>query len=136
MTPGISLEADLLYALAVTVLIETSVLLAGWRWFAAGAPLRWRRLLLAGFLPSAATMPYLWFILPHYVNGPAYVPLGEALVVLAEAPILAVLLDWRPTRALAASLLCNGASYLAGPWLLRGLATLLAFLGARFGAGA
>jgi hypothetical protein len=135
MTP-FSLEADLLYALAVTVVIETAVLLAGWRWFAAGAPIRWPRLLFAGILPSAATMPYLWFILPHYVNGPVYLPLGETLVVLAEAPILAALLDLRPARALTASLLCNGASFLAGPWLLRGLAALAAYLGARLPAGA
>jgi hypothetical protein len=130
LTAGISFEADLLRALAVTVLIETAVLLAGWRWFAAAAPIRWRRLVLAGIVPSAATIPYLWLILPHYVNGPAYVPLGETLVVLAEAPILAALLDWRPGRALLASLLCNGASFLAGPWLLRGLDALLAWLGA------
>jgi hypothetical protein len=108
------------------VLIETAVLLAGWRWFGGGAPVRWRRLVLAGVLPSAASLPYLWFILPHFVNGPAYVPLGESLVVLAEAPILAVVLDWRPARALLASLLCNGASFLAGPWILRGLSALLA----------
>lgn len=126
MTDGISFEADFLLALAVTVLIETAVLLAAWRWLGGGAAIRWRRLALAGALPSIASMPYLWFILPHFVNGPAYVPLGESLVVLAEAPILAVVLEWRPARALLASVLCNGASFLAGPWVLRSLSALLA----------
>lgn len=126
MTHDISLEADFLLALAVTVLIETAVLLAGWRWFGDGTAVRWRRLALAGALPSIASMPYLWFILPHFVNGPAYVPLGESLVVLAEALILAVLLEWWPARALLASVLCNSASFFAGPWVLRSVTALLA----------
>ncbi len=125
-----SFEVDFLLALLSTVVIETAVLAAGWRWFGAGAPIRWRRLLLAGLLPSAATMPYLWFILPHFVSGPAYMPVGESLVVVAEAPMLAVLLDLRAGRALTASLLCNGSSYLVGPWLLRGLTGFLGTSGA------
>ncbi|HVT56983.1 MAG TPA: hypothetical protein VHR45_01170 [Thermoanaerobaculia bacterium] len=124
MNSGMSFEAEFLLALAVTVLIETLVLVGAWRWLGGGAPVRWQRLALAGVLPSAASLPYLWFILPHFVNGPAYAPLGESLVVLGEAPILAVVLDWRPARALLASLLCNGASFLAGPWVLRGLSRL------------
>jgi hypothetical protein len=119
------LEAEFLLALGVTIAIETAVLLAGWRWFGDGAPLRWRRLCLAGVLPSAASMPYLWFILPRFVNGPAYVPLGETLVVLAEWPILAAVLGWRPGRSLLASLACNGASFLLAPPVLRCLNALL-----------
>jgi hypothetical protein len=119
-----SFEAEFLLALAVTVAIETLVLLGAWRWLGAGAPVRWRRLALAGALPSAASLPYLWIVLPHFVNGPAYVPLGESLVVLGETPILAVVLRWSPARALLASLLCNAASFLVGPWVLRGVVLL------------
>ena len=108
-------EAVFLLALAVTIAIETGVLLLGWRWFGDGVRPRWTRFALAGVVPSALTMPYLWFLLPRFVNGAAYVPLGECLVVLAEAPVLAAVLGWRPGRALLASLLCNLASFLLGP---------------------
>jgi len=117
-------EAEFLLALAVTIAIETGVLLLGWRWFGAGVKPRWTRLALAGVVPSALTMPYLWFILPRFVNGAAYVPLGECLVVLAEAPVLAAVLGWRPGRALLASLLCNLASFLLGPMACRPLNAL------------
>jgi hypothetical protein len=118
-------ETEFLLALGVTIAIETAVLLTGWRYFGVGAPVRWRRLGLAGVLPSALTLPYLWFILPRFVNGPAYLPLGESLVVLAEAPLLAVLLGWSPGRSLLASLLCNSASFLLGPLVLSRLNALL-----------
>jgi hypothetical protein len=124
----LSIEARFLFALAATCAIETAVLAGGWRWLGRGRPRRWYRLCLAGVLPSAMSLPYLWFVLPHFVNGPAYIPLGEGLVVLVEAPVLAALLDWRPARALVASLLCNAGSYFLGPWLLRAVEPLLPLL--------
>lgn len=115
-------EHVFLAALALTLLLETLVLVAAWRLFPGLARPRWRlrEVLLAGALPSALTLPYLWFVLPAFVGGSHYLPVGETLVVIVETPLLALLLRANLRTATLLSLACNAVSFGLGG-LLPGL---------------
>ena len=109
-------EEKFLIALALTIIIETAVLFAVAR-FAfkkTKKDISDEQVLFAGFFASIATLPYLWFVLPPFVNAAHYVWIGEALVVLAETIILRQLLKLRWREALAASIVCNAVSFAAG----------------------
>ena len=73
---------------------------------------------MAGLLCTGLTLPYLWFILPSYVDTAYYVPVGETLVVIAEAGVLHFVagLVWK--RAAACSLIMNMASFGLGRILI------------------
>jgi|GEM_PF-710297 hypothetical protein len=65
-------------------------------------------------MASALTLPYVWFVFPRYIRGPAYLPTVEAFAVLAEALFYALAARMRLRIALPISLLCNAASWAAG----------------------
>ena len=111
-------EARFLVALAVTVVLETAVLALAVRLTRAPEKQPFLRVMAAGILASTLTLPYLWFILPRFVNGRWFVVVGESLVVLVEAAVLALVLPASTRRALALSLICNVTSWLAGPPLV------------------
>jgi len=72
------------------------------------------RIITAGLVCTALTLPYLWFILPPFVDAACYLPVGECLVVLVEAAILSwsLELDWKVAGA--CSLVMNAASFFLG----------------------
>ena len=110
------LEELFLRALVLTILFEGGLLLAIWKvgWLKTKPALKLWEVLLAGALPSALTIPYLWFVLPAFVSSGHYLVVGEGLVVLAEAPLLAWLLRVDLRKALLLSLACNAFSYAMG----------------------
>jgi hypothetical protein len=109
-------ETQFLRALAATVAIETAVLWAAVRLVPAmGAGTSAARLLGAGALCSSATLPWLWFVLPAYVQSRAlFLGIGESAVTVAEGLILAGMLPVRLPRAMALSAACNGISWAVG----------------------
>lgn len=112
-----SLEARFLVALAVTVVVETAVLVALVRLLVkaqAGRP-GLARCLFAGFFASFATLPYLWFVLPAFVRPyGVLVATGEAGVVIVEATAYVFLLDLPFRTTLVLSLCANLASIAVG----------------------
>lgn len=116
--------ADILYetyfllALVTTWVIEISVLIALLRFVFKDPPLPLIRIISIGALCTALTLPYLWFVLPPFVDAAYYVQIGEALVFLIEALILNRLLGLEPKHALICSFLMNAASFLLGLVLL------------------
>ena len=110
-------ELLFLKALAVTVSVETLVLLLLARLaFRRLLPdLSISRLIFAGILCSAATLPYLWFIFPRFIHDRTLmIIIGELSVVLAEAGLYLLILgvDWK--KAFILSAFCNAASMAAG----------------------
>ncbi|MBW8888662.1 MAG: hypothetical protein JF616_12975 [Fibrobacteres bacterium] len=105
-----------LQALGLTVAIETTVLWGVTRLFRrGGTPPSTGRVLACGILCSSATLPYLWFVLPAWVQDRhALMAIGEPAVTLVEAGILALALPAGPARALALSFACNLVSFLMG----------------------
>lgn len=109
-------EGMFLRALGATVAIETATLWGLTRLAGRGGDRPpTGRVLANGILCSSATLPYLWFVLPAWVQGrTALMAIGEPAVTLAEAGILALALPAEPAKALALSFACNLISFLIG----------------------
>ncbi len=111
-------ETYFLLALVTTLAIEVPVLIALIRIVFRIEDLSVTRIFSAGVLCTTLTLPYLWFVLPPYVNVAYYPFIGEALVVAIETLILNSLLGLTPKNAFYCSLAMNAASYGFGRFLL------------------
>jgi len=111
-------ETRFLLALVTTWCIEIPVLIFLIRFVLRNKTQPVIRIAGTGALCTALTLPYLWFILPPYVDAAQYVVIGETLVFLTEAFILNRLLGLKPAAALACSFFMNMASFLLGLVLL------------------
>jgi hypothetical protein len=111
-------ETRFLLALVTTWCIEIPVLTALIRFAFRNTTLPTIRIIGIGALCTALTLPYLWFILPPYVDAVYYIIIGETLVFLVEAGILNRLLGLKPMTALVCSFVMNAASFLLGLVLL------------------
>jgi hypothetical protein len=107
-------ETYFLLVLVTTWAIEIPILIILIRFVFQDKTLSLIRIIGIGALCTALTLPYLWLILPPYVDAAYYVPIGEMLVFLVEAVILNRLLGLKPTVALVCSFLMNMASFLLG----------------------
>ena len=111
-------ETRFLLALCTTWCIEIPMLFVLIRYVFHDKALTAIRIIGAGGLCTALTLPYLWFILPPYVDAASYIVIGETLVVLVEAFILNRLLGLKPMVSIACSFVMNMASFLLGLVLL------------------
>jgi len=105
-------EIDFLYSLGLTIAIEGIVIMA-LLYFLDREKLNSKNLLLAGVLPSFATLPYLWFVLPIFIVGNyfLYLLIGEVLVALVEMFIIKGVLEITFKKALFYSIVANVFSY-------------------------
>lgn len=108
-------ELDFLKALFLTIIIETAVLfLLFYSQLKKEKPANWL-LLLTGIVTTMATLPYLWFIIPLFIQSKLwYTLVCESLAVLVESVIILGLLKVKYPKALLISFVCNMASYLVG----------------------
>ena len=111
-------ETRFLLALVTTWTIEIPILIALIRVVFRDKTFPLTKIIGTGALCTALTLPYLWFILPPYVDAAYYVRIGETLVFLVEAFILNRLLGLRPVVAVVCSFVMNMASFLLGFVLL------------------
>ena len=72
------------------------------------------KIIFIGFIASFTTLPYLWFILPSYINVSCYVYIGEFLVFLFEAFIYNRLLNLNYKKAVLISFVANLMSFIIG----------------------
>jgi len=106
-------EERFLVALALTILIEVGVLLILFN-FLFKRDFKNSKLIIIGSMLSVLSLPYLWFVLPPFINARYYLLYGEIIIIVAEALLLSYLLKLRISRALLVSVLINAASFLAG----------------------
>ena len=111
-------ETQFLLALVTTWAIEIPVLIVLIRFVFRNTTLPLGRITGIGALCTALTLPYLWFILPPYVDAAYYPLIGEILVSLFEAFILYRLLGVSRNVALVCSSLMNAASFILGLYIL------------------
>jgi hypothetical protein len=111
-------ETRFLLALAMTWAIEIPVLIVFIRFVFRNKTLPIKKIIGIGALCTALTLPYLWFILPPYVDAAYYLVIGETLVFLVEAVILNRLLGLNLKVAVVCSYFMNAASFLLGLYLL------------------
>jgi len=72
-------------------------------------------LITTGFIASFATLPYLWFIFPSYIEQQIwYVILGETFAILVETIIIGAILRTKFLTSLLCSLTCNLISFSTG----------------------
>jgi hypothetical protein len=111
-------ETQFLLALVTTWAIEIPILIILIRFVFRDTTLPLIRIMGIGALCTALTLPYLWFILPPYVDAAYYPLIGETLVFLVEAFILYRLLGVSGTVAFVCSSLMNAASFILGLFIL------------------
>lgn len=110
-----STAIDFLKALLLTVLIETLVPFLFFKTKFRSLPIKNKLLLFTGFLASFATLPYVWFVLPVFIQPTfTYVLVSELSVTLIESLIICSLLKVGYNRSMLISVACNLASFLAG----------------------
>jgi len=71
-----------------------------------------QKIIFAGIIASALTLPYLWFILPSYILSNYYIYVGEILVVIVESFIYKQLLELKFNHALIISFVCHLSSFI------------------------
>jgi hypothetical protein len=112
-------ETKFLLSLLLTVSIEVPILILIEKYVLRTKRIKVFELLYVGFFASALTLPYLWFILPPYIDSRHYLIIGEVLVSLCEAMIYFKFLSFSVKKALLMSTLLNAASYTGGLVLFR-----------------
>jgi len=115
-------EIQFLMALVSTVAVETLVLFLLVRlWFRIQSRVLSNALLLfAGLFCSAATLPYLWFVLPRFLKSYTLLAVvGELLILLVEAVFYYFVLKLGLRRSLLVSFVCNLASVISGLLIFR-----------------
>ena len=106
-------ETRFLIALLLTLIIEIPVLLVFCK-LIFRLKIKSFRIIFAGFLASVLTLPYLWFVLPAYINSVYYIYIGETLVFLFEALIYNRLLNIKISKSLLVSFAANLTSFVIG----------------------
>lgn len=110
-------ETHFLVALCETWLVEVPLLFLLVRYIIKANDLSVARIVGTGLLATALTLPYLWFVLPPYVNAAYYPLIGEAMVIAVEAVVFFLLLRVKPATAVFLSLVVNASSFAIGMWL-------------------
>ena len=108
-------ELLFLKSLALTIVIETFVMILFFRFVVKLKDTGISKLLVTGFIASFATLPYLWFIFPNYIDSKMwYIIICESFAVLVETIIIGTVLRIKFIQSLWCSLSCNAISFLAG----------------------
>jgi hypothetical protein len=110
-------EIRFLWALVLTVVVEGAVIIAVLRFspLLGKRKISWIRCIVAGSAPSFATLPYLWFILPLFLQVyPVRTIVGEITIVIVEAVLLRYLVNLKRQHAALLSFIANGVSVVAG----------------------
>ncbi len=108
-------ELLFLKSLLLTVSIETVVLYLLCRFAIKPENTTLYRIVATGVLASMATLPYLWFIFPVYIDQRIwYIIISETVAVLAETLIIGVVLRVNLLKSFVCSFSCNAASFLTG----------------------
>jgi hypothetical protein len=103
--------------LALTLLIEIPTLFLVIRFFFRIPPnqLETKYLLIGGWTASCLTYPYLWFVVPAFIDDFSLALLvSESLIIAAESVVLLGILRISCFQAFGSSVMCNGTSIVLG----------------------
>ncbi|MDD2962738.1 MAG: hypothetical protein PHQ65_13685 [Bacteroidales bacterium] len=103
-----------LLALSVAVITETAMLIVTSR-LANYEQRSWKRVVMAGAIPSVASLPWLWYVMPNFVTmGIWNILVAEIGIVVAEAILISFILNYNYKQSLLLSFTTNSVSYLVG----------------------
>ena len=104
-----------LKALVLTIFIETLVITVFFRLIIKRKEIEISKLLTTGIIASFATLPYLWFVFPIFIEQKIwYAIIGESFAVLVETFIIGAILRTKLVTSLLCSFTCNMISFLIG----------------------
>lgn len=111
-------ELNFLYSLALTILLEAftlSVLL----FYFYKKTLSVKEMLMVYVLPSFASLPYVWFLFPAFLqeNYTLYLVVAECFVLIVEMLLLSYLLKFSLKDGFILSLSANLVSAVVGSWI-------------------
>lgn len=108
-----------LSSLGFTLVVETAVLFLLLRLVFKRSDLSTTKIIFAGALSSAATVPYVWFVFPYLTEWSRNTSLfvSEPLVFVVEALLYRAILKTNLRTSFLASLVCNLSSFVLGPLL-------------------
>lgn len=112
-----SYELHFIRALIFTILIETTSLFLLVRYFyhIERQKISNNFLVFCGIFTSSLTLPYLWFIVPVFINSSTSLLLiGEPLVCIVESLIYYYFLKFEIKKSVVLSLVCNSISLMLG----------------------
>ncbi|MFH0785733.1 MAG: hypothetical protein V2B20_27815 [Pseudomonadota bacterium] len=103
-------------ALVVTDIVEIPLVwyLLSQSFRRTGKPVVLRQIIAAAFFANMATLPFLWFVYPEFLDFSSAVALGEATALVGETLLYYFLLGASLRVAFLISLVANGASVLVG----------------------
>jgi len=108
-------ELLFLKSLLLTISIETVVLYLFFRYVVKLENTSLHRLIFTGVIASMTTLPYLWFILPDYIEQRLwYAIIGESFAVFVETLIIGNILRVKLLKSFLCSFTCNMISFLTG----------------------
>lgn len=110
-------EIKFIMSLFITITTETLTILVLYRIFkkSLNPPIKINIIIIGGIIPSFATLPYLWFILPLFIRDYLlFIVVGEVSVVIIESIILFYLLKIKFLYSAFTSFICNLFSFLLG----------------------
>jgi hypothetical protein len=111
------LQIEFLLSLGITLAIEVPLIFILLVYVFRLFKLSKRQVLIVAILASLTSLPYLWFVLPSFVDARLYVYYGEGFVLLLETIIIFLLLRVKFWQAIVTSLLANLSSYFVGLWI-------------------
>ena len=108
-------ELLFLKSLALTIIIETIVMIIFFRFITRTKDAEILRILATGIIASFATLPYLWFIFANFFDQKIwYIITGESFAVLVESIIIHIILRVKILKSTICSLTCNMVSFFIG----------------------
>lgn len=112
-------ELNFLKALLLTISVETAVMFLLFKLVYKSLNISKLLLIFTGILTTFSTLPYLWFILPLFIQSRVpYIILSELSAVLIESVIILGILRISYRKALFVSLTCNMVSFIIGLLIL------------------
>jgi ABC-type glycerol-3-phosphate transport system permease component len=107
-------ETQFLIALAFTSLIEVPLVYVLVRFVFKLRKIKVRKILLVALMASVLTLPYVWFVIPNYVDARNSLLVSEIVIVLIEALIFNQLLGIKIGKSFVISLFANVISFFCG----------------------
>jgi len=107
-------EISFIIALILTLVVEITVLFIIIKKIFKIRKIQNSKLLFIGFIASFATLPYLWFVFPAFLDRLQFIILGEVFVFLIELLIYNQFLKLNIKQSAIVSFLCNMASIIVG----------------------
>ena len=110
-------ETLFLQSLVFTWIVEIPLLFVAVRYILKSNKSVWD-IIMTGILMTALTLPYLWFVMPPFLDMSWYPLNGEIIVILVESAVIWYLLRIKLLYSVVLSAFVNAVSYLLGSLVL------------------